>query len=664
MPARVWKFVWVPLQSLALGALLSGAAAAQTTLTLPAADATLQGGTYQNTNLGGSDLATRASGDPTWIRHALLKFDTHTTIPAGSAVNSARLTLTVKGGGTETRTIAAYCVPESFDEHQTTWRLRKGSLYWRDTGGTTNHRHAAATVTGTRGSSVSFDVTAIAREAMATSSRYTRVLLVDTGASSKGSLRYYYSNEAGTTSVRPRLVVSYGGSGSGSTTQQTSGTARTLTLPAADATLRGGAYQNTNYGSRDLVTRASGDPTWMRRALLKFDTHTTIPSGSPINSAKLTVTVKGGYNGETRTVSAYCVPESFDEHQTTWRLRKGTLYWREIGGTTNHRHATARVTGTVGSQVTFDVTAITREAMATSSRYTRILLVDEGASSKGSLKYYHSNESSSTSARPRLVVSYGGSTTTDPDPSPDPSTSSATLKVLEWNIHQGYGTDGKNNIDRVVNWIVKLSPQLIALNEVMKYSTNNQPQQLIDKLKARTGQTWYYHWAQKWGATSGEGVAVLSRYPFADTDTDLLSYQRSVALVRVVVNGRTVNFAATHLDHQSDSYRLTQVKELKSYLSMFAQQRLVAGDFNKWPGTTEINEMAKDYYDAWAVAKSKGTARSYAGNEDGATRNTRIDYVFYSKYATLLSLVSVQVPDTRADMVSDHRPVLATFKVN
>jgi hypothetical protein len=27
--------------------------------------------------------------------------------------------------------------------------------------------------------------------------------------------------------------------------------------------------------------------------------------------------------------------------------------------------------------------------------------------------------------------------------------------LLQWNMAQGYGTDGKSNIDRIVNWVVQ-----------------------------------------------------------------------------------------------------------------------------------------------------------------------------------------------------------------
>ena len=426
--------------------------------------------------------------------------------------------------------------------------------------------------------------------------------------------------------------------------------AQTVTLPAyEDTTLQGGVYENTNFGKGDLVTRASvEDPTWIRHALLKFDTHNTIPAGSKITSATLTLTVKGG-NSETRTVTLSCVPESFWQYQATWRRRSDTLYWTQPGGTVAHDHATATATAVAGSKVTFDVTALVQEALGQTSRYTRVMLSDGGATSKGSLRYYHSNEASTASLRPALVVTYA-STTATPTVAP-----SSTLRVLQWNIAS------TSNVTGVVDFVMKFNPDLISLNEVYKYSSDNRPQKMVDLLKARTGQPWYYHWAQISGLSSGVGVAVLSRYPLEDTDTYLLSYNRSAALVRVTVNGRLVHFVSTHLDHQYSSKRLTQVKELKSWLTQFAEQRVVAGDFNWYPGTTEINEMAVSYYDAWAVAKSNGTATSTSDNPYGNTRNTRIDYVWYSKGAANLTLLSAETSERVA--LSDHRAVLAVFQV-
>jgi len=88
---------------------------------------------------------------------------------------------------------------------------------------------------------------------------------------------------------------------------------------------------------------------------------------------------------------------------------------------------------------------------------------------------------------------------------------------------------------------------------------------------------------------------------------------------------------------------------------------------NAWPDQTSIAELNKTYNDSWTVATSKGTAYQYSGlSPDGATKNGRIDYIFSSKNAPNLVVLSSQVYDTRDSsgyMPSDHRPVVTTFDV-
>ena len=76
--------------------------------------------------------------------------------------------------------------------------------------------------------------------------------------------------------------------------------------------------------------------------------------------------------------------------------------------------------------------------------------------------------------------------------------------------------------------------------------------------------------------------------------------------------------------------------------------------------------MIKTYVDSWAQAQADGTAVAYPGNTAGNTRNSRIDYIYYSKGATVLQLKSSQVFDVRDSngvMPSDHRPVMSVFTV-
>ncbi len=179
----------------------------------------------------------------------------------------------------------------------------------------------------------------------------------------------------------------------------------TLTLNDASATtLRGGTYASTNFNSQQIVeTRASSDASYVRRALLKFDTHTTLPQGTPILSATLTVTVAASGNSETRNLSAYQEMSSFDEAVATWNQRKSGMNWSKPGGDLGARYDVRSITNAPGSKVSFNLTslvqAVVRGDFDPSSRYTRVELIDEGASSQGSYKQIYSDEASDPSVR-------------------------------------------------------------------------------------------------------------------------------------------------------------------------------------------------------------------------------------------------------------------------
>ena len=89
------------------------------------------------------------------------------------------------------------------------------------------------------------------------------------------------------------------------------GAQTTLTLPAVTwGTVRAGTSADAFQGDL-LATRASSNPDYLRRAMLKFDTDTTIPRGTPIASATLTVTIAYANPGTARHIAAYQVVDSY-----------------------------------------------------------------------------------------------------------------------------------------------------------------------------------------------------------------------------------------------------------------------------------------------------------------------------------------------------------------
>jgi endonuclease/exonuclease/phosphatase family metal-dependent hydrolase len=456
---------------------------------------------------------------------------------------------------------------------------------------------------------------------------------------------------------------------SGVASAQTTLTLATPDSQVTDATIGSGTAASTVNNGPSLTVRLSTDVNATRRALLKFDTENTMPAGTAITSAKLTMFVRSAAGATSRTIGVYEVTKSWQETQATWKIRKTGYTWLTQGGELGTKVASVTVPASVGASVTVDVTALVQKVVKSTSRYTRIALVDTSAADSTSLREFHSSEATDPALRPKLVVVYGASTTTAPAPAPAPTGS--TLKVLHWNIHRAWGTDGKYSLDRIANWIVKLNPQLVSLNEVERFSSyanEDQTQTLLSMLKAKTGAAWYAYYRTGNGATTGHGNAIFSRFPIISTSYCQLSATRTAANVAVTVNGRLVNFYSTHLDsNDTNTYRIAEVKKLLPCLASDAEQKIISGDFNaKW-ATTEIGMMTASFTDTWAKADSLNAAFSYAGNTSfGATRNARIDYVFASKTATALTVKRAEVFDTRdssGHMPSDHKPLLVNFEV-
>jgi endonuclease/exonuclease/phosphatase family metal-dependent hydrolase len=429
-----------------------------------------------------------------------------------------------------------------------------------------------------------------------------------------------------------------------------------------DTTIRAGAYANSSLESGPLVTRASSTADYLRRALLKFDTETTIPQGATIQSAYLTLTVKYG-NPELRTVTAYRVASSWDEPTATWNVRRSGLPWTTSGGDLAGQYAYATSPITAGATVTLNITRLVQEVVRGNygSRYTRVALVDDGSSTNNSYREYYSSEDGNASVRPRLTVIYGGSTTTTIAPTTSTTTSStaATLKVLQWNTHHGgIGTDGRYDPDRLASWIAKMAPQVISLNEV---DDQAKASGLVSLITNKTGVKWSYYY-------DGRGNLAMARLALTNQSLCIVNSGagRKATQIGTVINGRAINFWSAHLDASSGSARLSETTALKACEQSWSEARIAAGDFNMQAGSTEYNSMIATHSDAWLVAKSLGTAVNYSGNCDGCTRNSRIDYVFTSKGATFLTLKAAAVIDTRDGngyMPSDHKPMVVTYAV-
>jgi endonuclease/exonuclease/phosphatase family metal-dependent hydrolase len=443
----------------------------------------------------------------------------------------------------------------------------------------------------------------------------------------------------------------------------------TLSTPGshinADVTIQGGAFGMSDFSTSEVLASKVSSESYTRRIMLKFDTQSFVPANTVIRSAHLYLVLKNAESTEPRPLTAFYVNRSFVTGETNWFYFRPGQAWSTPGGDLGASFGTTYVDKALGSTYTFNLTQMVQRVVNGDfgSRYTRVALVDTGARADGNYREFHSTRAADAALRPRLVITYGAVSL------PPASTAIGTLRVMQWNVRKTKGSDGLCNPDRIANTIAAQNVDVVSLNEVNFFSgycawSFNMGEKLESLLREKTGVAWYRQDVNVYGGTNGYGNVVLSRYPPVSSSSTLLSYSRGVAQIGIVVNGRTVNLFSTHVEYDNSAWRPIQIAEAVGWMSSFPEPRIMMGDFNTAPGTSDYSIIATLSQDAWVAGQSTGTATAYNGT--GATRGTsRFDYVFYSKLATL-RLESVDVPDTRVNGVypSDHDPVIAVLIVN
>ena len=233
-----------------------------------------------------------------------------------------------------------------------------------------------------------------------------------------------------------------------------------------------------------------------------------------------------------------------------------------------------------------------------------------------------------------------------------------TVRLLQWNIRRGIGTDGVPDLERIGGWIAAIAPNVISLNEVSDGAMADEIHRIVER---HTGTSWY-------SAFSGWGNQILTR--LAVQGTSVCGFNPSAGRLAVhvsaVANGRSLNLWSAHLDVDSGGTRSIEVAALQACASGWPEARLIAGDFNMQASSGEYAVAAGSYADAWATARTRGATINYSGNCDGCTRRSRIDYVFASYGASWLELQSAEIIDTRdgyGTMPSDHKPLVVSYRV-
>jgi endonuclease/exonuclease/phosphatase family metal-dependent hydrolase len=252
-----------------------------------------------------------------------------------------------------------------------------------------------------------------------------------------------------------------------------------------------------------------------------------------------------------------------------------------------------------------------------------------------------------------------------------------TLKVMTFNIQHGIDGSHKYNLQRAIDAIAKIQPDLVGLQEVTRnhpyYNCDDQPAKLAEGLKAATGRPWSVVYEQEWftpnvecqqsGRGDGketEGLAFLAPGPLGPSSMTPLPVSRIALTVKWAAAGG-LPVTVTHLasGKQNGPARGKEVEALLKWSQKLGASQIVLGDFNLKPEEPELQPIVTVFRDAWQI----GAERRVASGTSGTHGDKRIDFVFFTGDA--LELAAVETVDTASWFgapASDHRPLVATFR--
>jgi endonuclease/exonuclease/phosphatase family metal-dependent hydrolase len=175
-----------------------------------------------------------------------------------------------------------------------------------------------------------------------------------------------------------------------------------------------------------------------------------------------------------------------------------------------------------------------------------------------------------------------------------------SFRIMSYNIHQGTGSETvkEYGLEKVAQAIHKHRPDIVGLQEVYRHGRNavieDMGARIAERLSALRGETWYLAWVPsedmcyKTGLPKnarGYGDAIISRFPILSTTH--LSYnwggqdrwrERRVCIQATLdVQGQRVNVFNTH---PARTDVLVQSPQIVDFMRMFAEPRIITGDFN------------------------------------------------------------------------------------
>ncbi|WP_141059286.1 endonuclease/exonuclease/phosphatase family protein [Stenotrophomonas rhizophila] len=248
-------------------------------------------------------------------------------------------------------------------------------------------------------------------------------------------------------------------------------------------------------------------------------------------------------------------------------------------------------------------------------------------------------------------------------PAPAPSTSAAPgMSMVTFNLHHDR-EDWPARRKVILRELQALRPDAIALQEVIqKPHVRNQAAWLARKL----GYDYQFVSTDPPGRFKRYGNALLTRRPVLARNDHLLAPlgdYRTVAHLRIDVDGQPVNVYATHLNERSDDsgsrIRGEQVADLLKFIATTSGTApvVIAGDFNALVDAGDLSALRNHYGDSFgSVHVNNELAQVSTLNRHYYEAPSRIDHIFFQQDRLLAreARILFDRPYAEGRWASDH----------
>jgi endonuclease/exonuclease/phosphatase family metal-dependent hydrolase len=233
------------------------------------------------------------------------------------------------------------------------------------------------------------------------------------------------------------------------------------------------------------------------------------------------------------------------------------------------------------------------------------------------------------------------------------------VTIMTYNLHNGFNTKGKLNLEEIAQVIESNNPDIIALQEVSRGWVVSGRADMLTWLSQRLNMPYVF------GPTADPfwGNAILSRYPilaysrYQLPPSDLFILRGFIVALIDVGQGRQIKVIGTHFHHLEGQTEIRQLQSgaILTFINNIDNNNIILlGDLNAEPSDPEITML----YEARFIDTVKNQDPHIAYTFTSDNTQQRIDYILVS--SDLASKIgAVRIPLSTA---SDHLPVVAVIK--